>query len=255
MALQTSSIATAAQHILDALNSLPAQALQSFDQSVLQASLNGLVAAVDPYVVPLTSLERQNLLTNVTWIAEHIDQLSSVLNNLPADVLQRTLPSDLIQLVVAGSERASIMTVASPDLWSIVYVFITVICLKFGYWCLLFWSRQERHRLSFTEDPENPISLSSTFGPPFPKEPKSPMFPIVKTRPTDQIFHVPVRPNHKRTPTRRFASRAAVDDAQLAVKAKAILAHLWNAITATTILSLQVNSSPFVWLPSPIGIG
>ena len=121
--MSTNSVTEASQNILNALSTLPNQVISRINLPDLQTALTSLAATVDPYLDPLTQLNQQALLSNTTWIAENLDGLATVLARLPSDVLARTLPGDLVQLVAAGAKRSDILTVTSPDLWYNVHNF------------------------------------------------------------------------------------------------------------------------------------
>ena len=108
---------------------------------------------------------------------------------------------------------------------------IAVVIMKSFYWFLLRWSKRECQRLAQNSDPETAIYVTN-FQPlqteKFSTLKRSSALPAFKT-------------SHKRTLTQtgRFPA-VPVDDAQVAIKAKAIVAHFYNAVIATVVLSLQV---------------
>ena len=122
--IATTNLTSALNSILSTLNSLPPQIQSTLNETQIQSTFQNLSNSLSPYLNTLSNSEFQNLLSNLTWINENLSELTGLLNQLPTKVLLRSNAQDLVELLKAGTMSLSILTVASPDIWSVLYPFL-----------------------------------------------------------------------------------------------------------------------------------
>lgn len=113
-----------------AVSSLPSQLISTTDVPLLSSQLSHLASDISPALSTLGAAQQEALLTNATWLAGHTAQLSSVVARLPA--AERTADSheQLLDLIQIASTRYDVLTVWSPDVWSLLFIFLVAILLK-----------------------------------------------------------------------------------------------------------------------------
>ncbi|GAA5947630.1 hypothetical protein JCM3775_001872 [Rhodotorula graminis] len=111
------------------LSSLPANLAQT-NLSQLSNLLHSFAADLAPLVPALSAAQQEALLTNGTFLAQQLGQLSAVTAQIPPGDVDGAQPQDLVAIVEIGSTRYSILTLWAPEVWAIVISFGIAAILK-----------------------------------------------------------------------------------------------------------------------------
>ena len=118
------------------LSSLPAN-LARTDLSQLSDLLHSFAADLAPLVPSLSAVQREAFLTNGTFLAAQLGQLSAVTAQIPPGDVEGASPQDLVAIVEIGSTRYDILTFWAPEVWAIVISFGIAAILKLAVAFLL----------------------------------------------------------------------------------------------------------------------
>ncbi|BGO89819.1 hypothetical protein JCM10020v2_001453 [Rhodotorula toruloides] len=113
-----------------AVSSLPSQLISSTDVPLLSSQLSHLASDLSPALSTLGAAQQEALLTNATWLAGQTSQLSSLVARLPAAERVSTSHDELLALIQIASTRYDLLTVWTPDVWSLLFLFLVAILLK-----------------------------------------------------------------------------------------------------------------------------
>ncbi|GAA5914076.1 hypothetical protein JCM8208_005134 [Rhodotorula glutinis] len=111
------------------LSSLPANLAQT-NLSQLSDLLHSFAADLAPLVPSLSAAQQEALLTNGTFLAQQLGQLSAVTAQIPPGDVDGAQPQDLVAIVEIGSTRYDILTFWAPEVWAIVISFGIAAVLK-----------------------------------------------------------------------------------------------------------------------------
>ncbi|GAA5835745.1 hypothetical protein JCM9279_004635 [Rhodotorula babjevae] len=111
------------------LSSLPANLAQT-NLSQLSDLLHSFAADLAPLVPSLSAAQQEALLTNGTFLAQQLAQLSAVTAQIPPGDVDGASPEDLVAIIEIGSTRYSILTLWQPEVWAIVLSFGIAAVLK-----------------------------------------------------------------------------------------------------------------------------
>lgn len=116
-----------------AISSLPSQLILKTGVPLVSSELSHLASDLDSALSTITSAQQGALITNATWLAGQRMQLSSVVPRLPAAGGN----TELLDIIQMAATRHNILSVWSPDIWSLPFLFSSAILLKVGLASLL----------------------------------------------------------------------------------------------------------------------
>ncbi|GAA6037021.1 hypothetical protein JCM8097_005512 [Rhodosporidiobolus ruineniae] len=105
------------------LSSLPS-ALTSANLTLLSSLLNTFAADLAPLLPDLAADQQEALLTNSTWLASQLSQLSAVTAQIPSADVRHATQADLVAMIETGSRRYDIWTIWAPEIWAITLMFL-----------------------------------------------------------------------------------------------------------------------------------
>ncbi|GAA5971558.1 hypothetical protein JCM11641_000639 [Rhodosporidiobolus odoratus] len=118
------------QSLNSALTTLPST-LTTANLSLLASLLSTLSSDLTPALPSLASLQLETILTNTTYLAQNLGQLSAVTSQIPkSDVSDAPSPADLIAVIEIGVTKYDILTVWAPEVWAVVGMFAISAGLK-----------------------------------------------------------------------------------------------------------------------------
>ncbi|BGP23024.1 hypothetical protein JCM10295v2_001917 [Rhodotorula toruloides] len=113
-----------------AISSLPSQLVSTTNVPLLSSQLSHLAADLSPALPTLGAAQQEALLSNATWLAGQTSLLSSFVARLPAAERNSASHDELLALIQIASTRYDLLTVWTPDVWSLLFLFLVAILLK-----------------------------------------------------------------------------------------------------------------------------
>ncbi|GAA5821278.1 hypothetical protein JCM10212_006268 [Sporobolomyces blumeae] len=124
-----SLIPTALDHLADALRSLPPQSSLG-NVTLLASLLSNFSSDVAPLLSVVLRNEEDSLLSNATWISDHLSQLEHLVARLPASTVKQSTHAELVTLVQFDSTKFTIWDLWTPDIWTLLVFFVIAISAK-----------------------------------------------------------------------------------------------------------------------------
>ncbi|GAA6037025.1 hypothetical protein JCM8097_005514 [Rhodosporidiobolus ruineniae] len=152
--LTVAALPAVVDSLTSSLNALPA-ALTSANLSLLADHLSKLSNDLTPVLPDLAADQQETLLTNSTWLAEQLSQLSAITSQIPSADVQHATQADLIAMIQTGSRRYDIWTLWAPEIWAITLMFLIAGLFKIAL-CFLLKSAAVKRAQQLLEDKGSP---------------------------------------------------------------------------------------------------
>jgi len=123
------SIPSVVDTLSSALSSLPAN-LAHTNVTLLSSLLHSFATDLAPLLPSLSAAQQEALLTNSTFLAQQVGQLSAVTAQIPQGDLRGASPEDLVAIIQIGSTRYDILTAWAPECFAIVGAYGIAAVLK-----------------------------------------------------------------------------------------------------------------------------
>ncbi|GAA5999369.1 uncharacterized protein JCM10292_001239 [Rhodotorula paludigena] len=132
------------------LESLPA-ALTSVNTTLLSSLLSAFSSDLEPVLPSLGTAQREQLLSNTTWLAENTAALASIASKLPPADAAASSHETLLALIKIAVTKYDVFSLYSCDVWSALFLFILAILFKAALALLLSPSAIRRTRTALED--------------------------------------------------------------------------------------------------------
>ncbi|GAA6037036.1 hypothetical protein JCM8097_005519 [Rhodosporidiobolus ruineniae] len=122
--------------LTSSLAALPAN-ITSANLTLLATLLSTFSNDITPVIPDLDADQQEAFLTNSTWLASQLSQLSALTLQIPHPDVEQATQADLIAIIQTGSRRYNIWTLWAPEIWAITLMFIIAGLLKVALCFLL----------------------------------------------------------------------------------------------------------------------